>query len=663
MPLDDLAAWGIWSHYTNGLGRDVAVDRHVIARVRAALAASDSSGANVRSDTFVLRSGESLIESFGAQGLSAVFDICDQDRIIAVATAADGALSVPGDLPIGIYQLRPHGVHKEPRNAPTANLIVAPVRAYQGPPGKPMRSWLIAVQLYGVRSHGNWGHGDFTDLATLLDCAAHCGAGGIGLNPLHVLFDDRPGHISPYSPNSRRFLDPLYIDVQRIAEFPGVLALQLEAEIVRLRACEHVDYAGVRAAKFKALRACHAAFRANANVTRRQEFDAFRAGGGNALRLFACFETLRRRFKEPWWLWPPQWRAPGDADIETLLASSGEEVEFHEYVQWIADRQLAACSVKAQQLGLPVGLYIDLAVGVVPDGADAWCNHGAMLHGLSIGAPPDQINLHGQNWGLTSFSPASLAAKHFEPFRLMLSAAMHYAGAIRIDHVLGLNRLFVVPDGLSATDGTYLNFPVEALLAVTAEQSARHRCVVIGEDLGTVPDDFRTKLVKWGLWSYRVMQFERDGGGRFNPPESYNEQALVTFATHDLATFAGWNSGHDIKVRRDIGLDPGDSEAGREAARAALHQALAQRPACQDQDFICVARFLADTPSHLVAISLEDILGTIDQPNIPGSIDEYPNWRMRSRIMVEDLPMHGRLIDIAAAMQAAGRSCRPATHP
>jgi 4-alpha-glucanotransferase len=659
MPLDDADEWGIWSRYNDGLGRDIAVNADIVTKIRAAVAASDASCIFQHRRTLVLRHGESCVDPFVAHGGTTVFDICDRDQIVASATIADGVLKFSDDLPIGIYQLRSQGPQGEAGAQALMNLVVAPGRAYQGPPNEPLRSWLIGVQLYGIRSHTNWGHGDFTDLAVLLECAAECGAGGIGLNPLHALFDDRPDHVSPYSPNSRRFLDPLYIDVQRIDEFPGIAVLQLQAEVVRLRASEHVDYPGVRAAKFKALRACHAAFRANAGVARRQEFEKFRAGGEDSLRRFACFETLRRRFKEPWWLWPPQWRTPSEADIEALRAVSSEEVEFHEYVQWIADRQLAACREKARQLGLPIGLYLDLAVGVVPDGADAWCNHGAMLRGVSIGAPADEFNRSGQNWGLTTFNPVGLSANRFEPYRLMLSAAMRYAGAIRIDHVLGLNRLFVVPDGSPATEGTYIDCPFEPLLAIVAEQSERHRCVVIGEDLGTVPDDFRSQLTEWGLWSYRVMQFERDGGGRFYPPSHYDERALATFATHDLATFAGWWSGQDIKVRTEIGLDSGESEAGRTAARSALRQALEQQHGYREGDFTCVARFLADTPSRLVAVSLEDILGTVDQPNIPGSIDEYANWKKRSQVTIENLPKHPRLKDIAAAMRDAGRSSPP----
>jgi 4-alpha-glucanotransferase len=421
-----------------------------------------------------------------------------------------------------------------------------------------------------------------------------------------------------------------------------------------LREGRLVNYPGARAAKFTALRACHAAYRAGANEARRGDFQTFRATCGTDLERFAAFEVLRRRFGGPWWTWPEPWRAPSETELTSFAAEAAVEIEFHQYLQWIADRQLGECCAKARQLGLPVGLYIDLAVGVVPDGADAWSNQATMLRGVTIGAPPDRINLHGQNWGLITFSPAGLAATGFEPYRRMVGAAMRHAGAIRIDHVLGLNRLFVIPDGLSADHGTYLNYPIDALLAVTAEQSVKNHCIVIGEDLGTVPPDFRERLERRGLWTYRVMQFERDHHGRFRPPHDYPEKALATFATHDLPTFAGWWSGHDMTVRRGLGLDPGETDDERQGSRHAIAEALARESPWQAGDFAAVARHLAETPSRIVCIALEDILGDIEQPNLPGTVEQYPNWRIRTDI--EGLQHHDLLNRIAAVMKAAGRS-------
>jgi 4-alpha-glucanotransferase len=647
-PPDDSAEWGISSHYIDGLGRDVPVDSNVIARVREALFVEGQPAA--RRKTMVLRHGQFRIGGFPARESSA-WNVLQHGRVVATAKVENDALTLQNALVVGAYELAHRG-----DDAPPVNLIVAPRQTYQGAGDGHPRTWLIAVQLYGVRSRHNWGHGDFSDLAILLDCAARYGAGGIGVNPLHILFDDRPGHISPYSPNSRCFIDPLYIDVSEVGEFPGLAALNLEAELQRLRACERVDYSGVRAAKFKALRACYAAFRNGADPDRLKDFELFRAESGPALRRFACFETLRRHFNAPWWSWPREWLAPGDSKLTALASTNPEEVELHEYVQWIADRQLAACAAKAKQLGLPVGLYLDLAVGVVPDGADAWINQSIMLGKLSIGAPPDPFNLRGQNWGLTTFSPTGMATDQYRAFRHVASAVMRHAGAIRVDHVLGFERLFVIPDNVAATDGTYIDFPFEVLAAVIAEQSQRHRCIVIGEDLGTVPQRFRAKLADWGLWSYRVMQFERDREGGFVPPRHYPENALVTFTTHDLPTYAGWWSGHDLRVRRAVGMDQGAADEQRENDRRVLRRALEDEGAWSDGDVVDVIKFLAATPSRIVAVPLEDILGLLDQPNLPGTVDEYPNWRLRTPIMIEDLELEPRLSRIAAVMAGAKRS-------
>jgi 4-alpha-glucanotransferase len=529
-------------------------------------------------------------------------------------------------------------------------------RAYQGD-DPAARTWALAVQLYGVRSRRNWGHGDFTDLSALIDLGADLGAGGIGLNPLHALFDDRPEQASPYAPNSRLFLNVLYIDVEAIAEFPGLDTTERE-EVARLRTTEHVDYRGVARVKLAALRRAYARFRADACAERQRDFDAFKRERGPALARFASFEVLRRRFPQVWWEWPEEWRQPTDATLAALRATDGDAVGYYEFVQWTADRQLAACQAKARARGLPIGLYLDVAVGVDAGGADAWSEQGAILHSLSAGAPPDPFNRAGQNWGIAAFHPRGLSAQAFEPFRRTIVAAMRHAGAIRIDHVLGLNRLFLVPHGAPASAGAYFKFPLEALLAVVAQESVAHRCIVIGEDLGTMPHDLRDRLAAWGLWSYRVLLFERYTDGLFIAPERYPAMALATFSTHDLPTYAGWRSGHDMAVRRTLGMHPGESEDERRSAIEALRGALAHAGIDDADGFAAVARYLAATPSRLVVISIEDVLGVVDQPNLPGTIDEHPNWRQRLPLPLEDLAEHAQLRKLARAFADAGRAVR-----
>jgi 4-alpha-glucanotransferase len=523
-----------------------------------------------------------------------------------------------------------------------------PDPAFQGPE---RRGWLVAIQLYSLRSRRNWGHGDFTDLAELIGLAADLGAAGIGLNPLHALFSDRPEDASPYSPNSRLFLNPLYIDVEAAPGFSSAQLDGIRERIDRLRQTDLVDYGAVAALKWPALRLAHRSFRDQASAELRQEFESFRAARGDDLARFSAFETLRQKFDQPWWNWPEERRRPTDDLLRQLRTEQPDEVEFHEFVQWVADRQLGACHLLATERNLSVGLYIDLAVGVDASGADAWIAQDAMLHGLSVGAPPDEYNTAGQDWGLTAFDPHGLVRREFEPLRHMLRANVRHAGAIRIDHVLGLMRLYVIPHGSPAKDGAYLRFPFTEMLRVTAEESRAHRCLVIGEDLGTVPENFRDIMYAWGLWSYLVMLFEREWGGAFKPPDRYREKALATFGTHDLPTFAGWMAGSDLAIKRAIGVDPGETDDDRERSRAALQNALGPRPS-----FLQVVAFLAATPTRLVSIAIEDILGMTDQVNVPGTMLQYPNWRRRLPTAVEALKDDQTLREISDVFRRAGRA-------
>jgi 4-alpha-glucanotransferase len=538
--------------------------------------------------------------------------------------------------------------------APTPHATTPPTQACQGPPGK---WWLIATQLYGVRSERDWGHGDFSDLLALVELAAQVGAAGIGINPIHALKEGVPQQASPYSPNSRLFLNPLYIDLDAIPEFAGCRTADMTAEIARLRQAELVDHDGVAALKRRALRAAHQVFRRDASPERRAAFEGFRRARHPTLARYAAFEVLRQRWPGPWWEWPAQWRTPDDQAIERLRDDAGDEIEYHEYVQWIADRQLMACRDRARALGLPIGLYVDVAVGVCADGFDAWNAPDAIVRRLAIGAPPDLLNTVGQDWGLAGFSGVGLQASGFAPFREMLRASMRYAGAIRLDHVLGLKRLYFIPAGLPPDQGAYVRMPFEQLLEVTAEESAANRCIVVGEDLGTVPEGFREQVAQFGLWSYQVMLFERDWRGEFRPPEHYAERALVTFATHDLPTFAGWLTQHDLRMREAASLPSGETGEERAQAVAALQEALRRRgfAAC---DFPSVAGYLASSPTRLLAIALEDVLEVRDQANVPGTIGEHPNWRRKLPVELERLRDDPRLGAIARVAAERGRAAR-----
>lgn len=603
--------------------------------------------------TVVVRAGQAersyLTE---ATSLPLKWEILDGVKVIAEGETGERSILWPLDLPIGVWRLRLTDASLFSEEAP---VIVAPAKAFRG---EFDRSWILAAQLYGLRSERNWGIGDFTDLDRLLELAARLGAEGVGLNPLHVLFDDRPTDCSPYSPNSRLFLNPLYIDVEKIAEFSADMVAGDADTLARLRQAAVVDYIAVAELKWRALRSTFAAFKSRPDAKRSQAFAKFRAAHGVTLSRFACFEVLRHKFNCAWWDWPSEWQQPDDARLAELHAGpDAPEIEFVKFVQWCADQQLRDSRDHARTLGLKVGLYLDVAVGVQSGGFDAWNEQIAVSRHLSIGAPPDALQPAGQNWGLAGFNGGGLEVQSFAPFRDMLRASMRYAGAIRLDHVLGLNRLYVVPHGYAADNGAYVKMPLQALLAVTAQESVANRCVVIGEDLGTVPDGFREELRDWGIWSYMVMMFERDDHGAFRGIDHYAPDALVTFNTHDLPTFAGWQGLSDLALKRSLGIDPGESDDSRHHAIAMLRDAL-RHQAISSDGLYAVAQFLARTQTRLLAIALEDLLGVIDQPNIPGTIDEHPNWRQRLPVAIDKI---AGVIDLPALQVAiADRSAQAA---
>ncbi|MEH2562753.1 4-alpha-glucanotransferase [Bradyrhizobium sp. AZCC 2289] len=590
----------------------------------------------------VVRSGQpARSELSQAATLPLQWKIVAGSKVIAEGRTSDHVIVWPQDLPPGVHRLNLTDASSFTEDVP---LIVAPARAFGGDFD---RCWLLAVQLYGVRSARNWGMGDFTDLHGLIELAHHLGADGVGLNPLHALFDDRPGDCSPYSPNSRLFLNALYIDVEKLPEYRA--DPQARGVLAHLRANDVVDYVAVAGLKWRALRAAFDAFKINPNAERKQDFEKFRADRAPLLSHFACFEVLRHKFNKAWWEWPEQWRQPDEARCAGLRnGADAPEIEFVEFVQWTADRQLQACKDHAHRLGMKVGLYLDVAVGVQSGGFDAWNEQAAISRHLGIGAPPDPLAPAGQDWGLAGFNAAGLESQSFEPYREMLRASMRHAGAIRLDHVLGLERLYLVPRGFSAADGVYMQMPLEALLAVTAQQSVAHRCVVIGEDLGTVPEGFRARMADWGIWSYLVMMFEREDHGPFRGVDHYAANALVTFNTHDLSTYAGWRSFSDLKLKRSLGMDPGESDDARWHALTMLDDVL-RHHAIDNHDLYSVLQFLARTKSRMLAVSLEDLLGLIDQPNIPGTVDEHPNWRRRLPVSIEHI---ASAVDIDALKRA-----------
>lgn len=643
MDLFEIAkARGIQTEFLDGQGHRRVTDEAALKIVLESL--PPQTPGTVIDQPVVIRAGKSARATLlPSAKLPTTWKITAGQKVIAKNLAPGRVIVLPEGLAAGVYRLEVSDADATAEDVP---LIVAPARAFAGDFD---RCWLLAVQLYGIRSRRNWGIGDFTDLQGLIELAHRLGADGVGLNPLHALFDDRPGDCSPYSPNSRLFLNALYIDVEKLPGFK--FDPETKAALTRVRAFDVVDYVAVAGLKWHTLRAAFAAFKQHATPAELRDFDKFRSERGTLLSRFACFEALRHEFAGPWWEWPTEWRQPDDAACADLRTGARKvEIEFVEFVQWAADRQLGAASDLAKKLGMKVGLYLDVAVGVQADGFDAWNEQVAISRHLGVGAPPDPLNTAGQSWGLAGFNASGLEQQNFAPFADMLRAAMRHAGAIRLDHVLGLKRLYLVPHSFGPADGVYVQMPFEALLAVTAQESVANRCVVIGEDLGTVPEGFRDTMGDWGIWSYLVMMFERDDAGAFKGVDTYWTNALITFNTHDLSTYSGWRGFHDLKVKRSLGIDPGESDEARWHALGMLDKILGQN-GIEGHTFYSVARFMARTKSRMLAISLEDLLRIVDQPNIPGTVNEHPNWRQRISVSLEQM---ASAIDVDALKAATG---------
>lgn len=567
-----------------------------------------------------------------------------------------------------------------------SHLIVGPARCHvpealqQGG-----RCWGLAVQLYSLRSGHDWGIGDFGDLAVLARAAGEAGAAFIGLNPLHARHLAWPEEASPYSPSSRLFLDPLYIAV---AEAPGYFASPAAQRLVedpafsqQLAAARHarlVDYAAVTALKLPVLRTLHHHFRNEGDGAARAAFAAFCAQGGAALARFAEFEALRlaeppeRGRSGPWRDWSAEWREAHSAVRQAFREAEAEAIEFQCWLQWVAATQLDNAAAAAHAAGMRIGLYRDLAVGAARDSAETWSDPELFAPGISVGAPPDMLNRQGQSWGLPPWNPPALAQQGYLAFRQLLAANMRAAGALRIDHVMALLRLFWIPDGMSGAEGGYVRNAFEDLVTILALESTRHRCMVIGEDLGSVPEGLRPRLSESGLLSYRVLIYERhwQGDGSFCHPHEYPPQSLATVATHDMAPLAEFWAGGDVERRAQLDLYPGPDQAAqhledrerRSAERAGLLRLLAETglsPA-DPQDVGAVIEALhaeaGRTHSMLAAVQIDDVIGEVEPVNVPGTYREYPNWRRKLALPIEGIVKDARWLRLGALMREAGRN-------
>jgi 4-alpha-glucanotransferase len=575
------------------------------------------------------------------------------------------AVVIPG-IPFGYHTL------DLPTFGARSTLIVTPGCCYLPKSlSEGRRRWGISLQLYLLRSAGNWGIGDFSDLGQLAILTAKLGCDVLGLNPLHQMFLDKPEHASPYSPASRSLLNVLYIDVEAIPEFERsparefALSEEFKAAVARCRGSAQVDYPSVNSLKLEALRLVYAEFASNACVVRKRQFAAFVKEGGRILNSSSLYQALRNHFAQDdaaiadWQSWPKEYQSPSSADVLRFGVEQQDEVQFYNWLQWIADEQLAAASRAATSSGMEIGLYRDLAVGCDRTGSETWSDPSDFLTSTQVGAPPDILNPSGQNWGLPPFNPVSLRKQAYRPFINLVRANMRHAGGLRIDHVMGLQRLYCIPEGSSPSAGAYVEYPIDDLIGIIALESHRNGCLVVGEDLGTVPAGFRERMASANILSYRVLFFEQESQqGGLIAPDNYPLLAVAVSGSHDLPTLRGWLEGADIELKQRLGLYPSEEEAARQRAlrqeqRAAILSALEiAEPAPAERFSIAIHRFLARTRSVLTMAQLDDLFDEHQPVNVPATSTEHPNWRRKYSVALEELSENHPAWKLVEAIQS-----------
>ncbi|MGX0890063.1 4-alpha-glucanotransferase [Pseudomonas sp. ADAK2 TE3594] len=560
-------------------------------------------------------------------------------------------------------------------------LAVAPQRCYSvgdAVDSQNPRTWGLSVQLYSLRRPGDGGFGDTQALEDLARVAGERGAEALAISPLHAMFSGDTQRYSPYSPSSRLFLNSLYAAPGAIlgerALRTAIDATGLAAELKHLEKLPLIDWPTAAEAKHRLLEALYEGF-THGEHPLHPDFSSFRHAGGEALENHCRFEAIqearaRRGESLDWREWPEQWRDPRSTALAHFAEENSTRIGYYAFCQWLIARSLERAQAAARGAGMGVGLIADLAVGADGGGSQAWSRQDELLASLTVGAPPDILNRSGQGWGISAFSPEGLVRNGFRAFIEMLRANFAHAGGLRIDHVMGLQRLWVIPNDAPPSDGAYLYYPVDDLLRLLTLESHRHQAIVLGEDLGTVPEGLREKLIARSILGMRVLLFEQDNT-HFKPILDWPDNALATTSTHDLPTLNGWWHGRDIdwSARLNLVDAPGEIEwrQHREREREGLRRVLSQDPQNfreesheTDQVLDAAIRFLGHTRAPLVLLPMEDALGIEQQANLPGTTDTHPNWSRRlpgdSEALLDDPDAARRLELLACArLQAAER--------
>ncbi len=581
-------------------------------------------------------------------------------------------LHLPAGVPYGYHTLR-----VEPGGA-SMMLIVAPAKCWL--PDESLageRLWGVSTQLYLMRSRQDWGIGDFGDLRKLVGIVAPLGADVIGLNPLHASFLNNPEHASPYSPASRLLLNVLYIDIAALArELDNsaakrwVAAPAFRRRLQQVRDADEVQYAAVTQLKVEVLRLLFDGERQTPRSVMWRAFQTFEREASAAVRRACLFLALLEHFatqgKElaDWHHWPSEFRDPDSKAVAKFAREHAVEVQFQIWLQFAADRQLATAAHAARDMA--IGLYRDLAVGADSGGAETWANQRAVISGAHVGAPPDIYIPSGQDWGLPPFDPRALRDEAYRSFIDLVRANMRHAGGLRIDHVMALLHLYWVPKGSTPAHGTYVDYPLDDLVGILALESQRAQCIVVGEDLGTVPAGFRERMAAANILSYRVLFFERDGQA-FLPPERYPDLAMAVVGSHDLPTLRSWWEAGDLDLKNALGLfaesdleqaarTDRDSDKG-ELQKALRREGLAGDTLDTEALMVAAHAYLARSPCILALAQIDDITREIKPVNVP-TVESYPNWRRRLSMTLEDLAQSPRLANIVAVF-ARERGARP----